>query len=152
MIAGTTGVLLALLLAGGCSGPAEPRLEEWVEGAYQARGVSGYEITGQRDGATTRAVATFTLASGERLRLELELVYNPTPALGSGVWRLDGAQYGEGGVRAESLKFLGGQSAGPSLGGRFRLEEENGRPRFRAVLPLRPLDKEKQSGAAGWAQ
>ena len=130
--------LLALL--GGCSDNAEPRLEVWEDGIYQPRALSAYEIAGKRDGATTRAVAILTLESGERLQLELVVVYDPTPALGSGHWSLDGTQAGAGEVRAESLRFLGGQGEGPSLGGRFRLDE-NGSPRFRVVLPLRPVSQ-----------
>ena len=61
--------LLALL--GGCSDKAEPRLEVWEDGMYQPRALSAYEISGKRDGATTRAVAILTLESGERLQLEL---------------------------------------------------------------------------------
>ncbi len=132
--------LVLLVLFGGCSGRNEPRLEVWEDGVYQPRAVSAYEIDGKRDGATTIAVAVLTLESGERLRLELVVVYDPTPALGSGHWSLDGTQAGAGEVRAESVRFLGGQSEGPSLGGRFRLDE-NGSPRFRVVLPLRPVGR-----------
>ena len=130
--------LALLALLGGCSDEAEPRLEVWEDGIYQPRTLSAYEITGKRDGATTRAVATLTLESGDRLQLELVMVYDPTPALRSGHWSLDGTQAGAGEVRAESVRFLGGQGEGPSLGGRFRLDE-NGRTRFRVVLPLRPV-------------
>lgn len=130
--------LLALLSA--CSGNDEPQLEVWEDGIYQTRALSAYEISGKRDGGTTRAVAILTLASGERLRLELVVVYDPTPALSSGHWSLDGTQAAAGEVRAESLTFLGGQAEGPSLGGRFRLDK-NGSPRFRVVLPLRPVSQ-----------
>lgn len=133
---------MLLVSWGGCSGQAEPRVEVWEDGTYQPRVVSAYEISGKRDGATTKAVATFTLETGERLRIELEVVYNPTPSLGSGRWRIDGARAGSGEVRPESIRFTGGQAQGPSLGGRFRLEE-NGSPRFRVVLPLRPVNPPK---------
>ena len=134
--------LALLALLGGCSDNAEPRLEVWEDGRYQPRALSAYEITGERDGASTRAVAILTLESGERLQLDLVVVYDPTPALGSGRWSLDGTQTGAGEVRAESVRFLGGQGEGPSLGGRFRLDE-NGSPRFRVVLPLRPVGQPK---------
>jgi hypothetical protein len=130
--------LAFLALLAGCSGNAEPRLEVWEDGAYQPRAVSAYEIDGERDGAATRAVALLTLAGGERLRLELVVVYDPSPALGSGEWSINGTGGGGGTARAESIKFLGGQGEGPSLGGRFLLDE-NGGPRYRVTLPLRPV-------------
>jgi len=134
----TFRLLVVVVLLGGCSGKSEPRLEAWEDGDYHPRALSGFEVTGKRDGATTLVVAVFTLDSGERLRLELEVTYDPTPALGSGNWRIDGLHPGGGEAKAESIKFLGGQGEGPSLGGRFRLDED-GKPRFRVVLPLRPV-------------
>lgn len=132
-------LLLPLLLLGGC-GTSEPGLEEWTEGAYRSLEISAYEVDGKRDGATTRAVAALTLASGARLLLELEVAYNPAPTLHEGRWRIDGARPDSGEVHAESMKFLGGQGEGPSLGGRFRLDRA-AQPRFRVVLPLRPLSQ-----------
>ena len=70
-----------LLLLGGCSGKPEPELEEWADDAYRPRNVIAYEVDGNRDGATTRAVVTFTLESGARLQLELNVASNPAPVL-----------------------------------------------------------------------
>lgn len=147
------GVLLAVMVA--CAAPGEARFEVWENGAYVPRAVSAYTISGERDGAATRAVATFTLESGARLRLDLEVVYNPKPELGEARWTLEhsgdatgpdgetGARTGE--VRAEALRFLGGQGAGPSLGGRFRLDEKGAR-RYRVVLPLQPVEQPQWDG------
>jgi len=85
--------LALLALLGGCP-DNEPRLEVWEDGTYQPRALTDYEITGKRDGATTRAVAILTLESGDRLQLGLVVVYDPTPALRSGHWSLDGTQAG----------------------------------------------------------
>jgi hypothetical protein len=135
---------ISLLLPGlvalfGCTGRDEARLESWSGGAWQETAFTGYEIAGKRDGASTSAVAVFTLDANARLQVNLTIVYNPTPALGSGDWTLSGPEEDAGEARAESIKFLGGQGEGPSLGGRFRLEE-NGAPRFRVTLPSRPLE------------
>lgn len=131
-------VYICLVSLGGCSANAEPELQEWIDGAYQLRPINAYQITGKRDGATTRANAMLTLANGQYLHIELKVDYDPQPVLGAGRWRLTGTVADSGSVDTESLKFLGGQSEGPSLGGRFRLQGD-GRPRYRVVLPLRLL-------------
>jgi hypothetical protein len=131
--------LIYLVLLSGCSSNTEPKLEQWADGVYQERQVKAYDITGKRDGGTTRAVAIITRENGDRLYLTLKVTYDPKPVLDAGYWRLEGTRVDSGTVHAESLRFLGGQSEGPSLGGRFRLEG-NGRPRFRVVLPLRTVE------------
>ena len=128
------------VLTGGCSGRAEPEVEVWEDGVYHPAVVDTYEISGKRDGAVTRVSVDLKLETGERLRLELEVRYDPQPVLGTARWMLDENRGAAGEVITESLKFLGGQGEGPSLGGRFRLEEK-GSPRFRVVLPLRPVDQ-----------
>jgi hypothetical protein len=137
-------LLVFLLLLVGCSGGSDPRVEAFDSGSYRPVSVGGYEISGKREGATTRAVAVLTLAGGGRLRLELIVGYNPTPELESGRWNLeagrkDGRKAG-GEIRAKSLKFLGGQGGEASLGGRFLLEED-GAPRYRVTLPTRRIDE-----------
>ena len=137
--------LTLMVLITGCGGRDEPRLSEWDGAAYRPREVAQYQFSGKRDGAVTRATAVFTIAGAEKLEIDLEITYNPTPALGSGRWRLDGPRGAAGEVREESIKFLGGQGEGPSLGGRFRLNE-NGNPRFLVVLPLRPVETSRWPG------
>ncbi len=132
------------MFVAGCTGRDEARLEAWEDGAFQPRDVLEYQVSGRRDGARTVATSVLTLANGDRLRVELTIIYNPTPALGSGRWSLEGDPPASGEAVAESIKFLGGQGEGPSLGGRFRLEED-GSPRFRVTLPSRPVEQQ------GWS-
>ena len=129
-----------ILLCGGCTNNDEPLLDELVNGVYESRIVTNYQVNGMRDGASTKVSIKFVLENGERVQLELEVVYNPRPILRSGFWRLDGKQSGSGNVKAKSIKFLGGQGEAPSLGGRFELEEGS-QSRFRVVVPLRPINK-----------
>jgi hypothetical protein len=131
-----------LVISAGCSGRDKPQLDVWKDGAYQSVAINSYEITGKRSGDVTRVSATLFLESGEHLRMELEISYDPQPVLRSARWAIDGSSAGSTEMFAESLKFLGGQGEGPSLGGRFRLDE-NGAPRFRVVLPLTPVDQPK---------
>lgn len=133
-------VALFLLLVPGCARHSGPRVEEWKNGAYQPISVVAYTIEGRRDGDTTQALATFTLATGQHLRIVFDVVYNPTPALGDSRWSIDGENANRGAVRAESVRFLGGQGEGPSLGGRFLLEGDDA-PLFRVVLPMRHISR-----------
>jgi len=129
-----------LVLMAGCSGSSKPRVDLMQNGVYQPEKVSGYSIAGARDGATTHAVGTFTMTDGDTIRVELEVTYNPTPELARGRWQRRGHRSGEGSVHAESLKFLGGQGATPSVGGRFRLDQE-GSPLMRVTMPSQPLER-----------
>ena len=133
--------LLPLALSfGACSGDNEPSVEAWVDGASTPVAVTASAIDGKRDGRRTRAVATFTLHDGARLRVQLEVSYDPRPVLSAGHWTYDGTSSGDGTVVERSMKFFGGQAEGPSLGGRFRLDQDH-RPRFRIRLPLRPVSQ-----------
>ena len=76
-------------LSGGCTNNDEPFLDELVNGVYKSRIVTNYQVNGMRDGATTQVSIEFVLENGERVQLDLEVVYNPTPILRSGYWRLD---------------------------------------------------------------
>ena len=140
-IISTLRVFLILLFVG-CTNNDEPIFDEWVDGFYQSRTVTNYQVSGKLDGATTHVSIIFQLEYDERMQLELEVTYDPTPTLRSGHWRIDGKESGSGDVQAKSLKFLGGQGDGPSLGGRFQLED-NSQLRFRVVIPLRPINKPK---------
>ncbi len=137
-------LLLPCLLVSGCGVEKEPSCEEWIEGTYRPAPVAAYEITGSRDGASTSAVATMTLTDGDVLRIEITVAYDPAPELRAGRWTIIGDRTGSGTVAAESVRFLGGQGEGPSLGGRYRLEAE-GLPAFRVELPLRPVSRTEWS-------
>ncbi len=130
-----------LLLLAACGGPDEPILETWLDSAWQPVAVRSYAIDGKRDGRKTKAVATFRLQDGAELHVELEVSYNPQPVLSAGRWKHSSADSSiDGTVVEKSMRFFGGQSEGPSLGGSFRLDRE-GQPRFRVELPVRPVSK-----------
>jgi hypothetical protein len=133
---------LGSLALNGCGSEPPARLEEWIDGAWLEHPVIQYEISGGRDGASTHALATLEFEKSRRLHLDFEVVYNPTPALGEGHWTLEGAGQASGEIVAESVRFVGGQGEGPSIGGRYQLNE-NGSPRFRVELPLRSVGQPK---------
>lgn len=138
-------LLCAVALAVACGQPArdEAGIEFLHNGEYQALALTSYEISGARDGATTTAVALFTLDDGERIRVNLEVSYNPTPVLASGSWQREGSESEGGDVRDESLTFLGGQGSSPSVGGRFRLESD-GVTKYRVTMPVQTLERTKR--------
>ena len=117
---------LVVLLA---CGAERPSVEDATSGEpldFEFRGA-----TGARDGDRTAATFVFDGPQGT-LELDVTLAYDPQPVMAEGAWTLDG----EGGtVRAESVRFVGGQGEGPSMGGVYVLES-NGRSRFRVHLPL----------------
>lgn len=131
-----------LLLLAACGGPEEPTVETWIDSAWTPVAVKTYSIDGRRDGQKTRAVALFGLQDGAHLQVEVEVSYNPQPILSAGHWTHTGETSSGGTVVERSMKFSGGQGEGPSLGGSFRLDLQ-GQPRFRIVLPLRPVSKPK---------
>jgi hypothetical protein len=134
--------LLLLLCLTACGGPDEAAVEAWINDAWTPVTVTDYSIDGERDGSTTTAVAILTLEGGVHLRVELQVTYNPQPILRAGHWYSDGAMPEDGTVVERSMKFFGGQGEGPSLGGRFQLNQDN-RPRFRIVLPLQTISQPK---------
>ena len=136
----STVLVFLILLFEGCINNEEPIFDEWVNGSYQSRTVTNYQVSGKRDGATTEVFIIFQFKNDERVQLELEVAYNPSPILSSGHWQIDGKKSSSGDVRAISLKFLGGQAEAPSLGGTFELKE-NFQTRFKVIVPLRPINK-----------
>jgi hypothetical protein len=119
-----------------CGAAEEALLEESKNGMFVPVALSSYDIQGKRDGAITTATATLATEDGERVRMMLEIHYDPTPALENSRWTF--GRYDGGSIRAESVDFAGGQGEGPSLGGVFYLlsgETE----RFRVKLPMRPV-------------
>lgn len=133
--------LVACVLLGwgvGC-GPSEPTLQirsgtEWVPGS-----LSYDRVVGGRDGAKTRASYFFTRPDSAWLELRLVVEVDPEPKMTWGRWYLDeGGTQITGGVRADDVRFLGGQGGDPSLGGTFILRGDQGE-QFRILLPPIPL-------------
>lgn len=129
---------VSVSLLSGCADSDDPAVELWSDGVWSTVPVTDYSIDGRRDGRVTRATAIFALQGSGRLEVTFEVSYNPQPVLSGGRWQMEGAVSGEGEVVARSMKFFGGQAEGPSLGGRFQLEQD-GEPRYRIYLPLRPV-------------
>jgi hypothetical protein len=123
-------LLAVLVLLLGC-GTDSARVEDLASESAPATGFELQSATGDRDGDRTEA--RFEFSDGTRtLVVELTLSYDPQPVLAGGRWSL-GADGGS--IRAESVRFVGGQGEGPSVGGVYVLGDEDG-DRFRVHLPL----------------
>ncbi|MBT3342724.1 MAG: hypothetical protein HN712_18970 [Gemmatimonadetes bacterium] len=132
------GLALSWSLLAGCGGSDEPAVEAWAAGAWTPMAVTEYSIDGKRDGRSTTATAIFTLQDQRRLRVTMVITYDPQPVLRGGNWHIDGDDPATGAVVERAMKFFGGQGEGPSLGGGFQLDQD-GDPRFRIHVPLRPV-------------
>ena len=127
---------LALLLFAGC-GADEARVENLVTGRPTTFEL--HSVQGDRDGARTTARVVFQGAA-EQLEVNRTRGYDPQPELVEGTWRLGDES---GTVYGESVRFVGGQGQGPSVGGSYVLNDESG-SRFRVHLPLTRIE-------SGWS-
>lgn len=131
--------LLGIALFAACGGErtvsTAARVEELLESGPAVLPLELAYVEGERDGAMSRAKFHFGGGSTE-LHVELLVAYDPQPTLADGSWTYRGPTgTGEGPVRAESVRFVGGQGEGVSVGGVYLLLED-GHSRFRVSLPL----------------
>lgn len=131
--------LLMIALFAACGGESTSssaaRVEELLESGAAVVPMELAHVKGERDGAMSRAKFHFGGGSAE-LHVDLLVAYDPQPSLAEGSWTYRGPTgTGEGPVRAESVRFVGGQGEGISVGGVYLLLED-GRSRFRVSLPL----------------
>jgi hypothetical protein len=103
-------------------------------------------MVGMRDGELVRAAPVFK-DGRDGIRLDLRLRLGPPITFASGSYHgmMDGREI-EGPVVCDSLSFLGGQNALPSVGGVFRLQDmSTGRTVFRVTMPPTPITNEEHS-------
>ena len=126
-------MLLAIAACGGT--PPKP-----VEDLGAGQDVSRFTLTslkGTRDGDRLDVRAIYS--DGPRqLTVDLHFRVTPPTRLESGAW--SGLDAG-GEVHERTSTFLGGQSAAPSIGGRFDLLGPGGKPLYRVTIPLQPLNQ-----------
>ena len=92
-------------------------------------------MAGTRDGESVTAAPLFTDGT-DSLRMDLHVSLGPPITFASGTYRADrGGRTTEGPVICDSLSFLGGQTALPSVGGIFRLQDSTGQTVYRVSLP-----------------
>jgi hypothetical protein len=126
--------LASLIIASGCrSEPSKP--VEGLGGTYDVSAFVLSSLTGARDGERLEVHAMYGDGS-ESMMVRLHFNVTPPARLVSGTWT---GVAGSGEVRQRSVTFLGGQSAAPSIGGRFDLVEPGGRPLYRVTIPLQEL-------------
>jgi hypothetical protein len=130
--------LMCLLLA--CSVGCGSRSIAAVENVGgNGEDVSGFvlkSLKGTRDGETLEVQAVYGDRATRTLLVNLRFDVRPPARLTSGTWKGLG---GEGAVEQRSVTFLGGQTAGPSIGGRFDLMSPDHRALYRITLPVQEL-------------
>ena len=98
-------------------------------------------LYGVRDGESVKAEARF--ADGDdSVRVNIALSLGPPIQFTSGTYQATvGGHTAEGTVACESLTFLGGQAALPSVGGVFVLRDAGGRAAYRLSMPPTPIKR-----------
>ena len=92
-------------------------------------------MSGTRDGESVTAAPLFSNGV-DSVRMDLDLRLGPPITFVSGSYRADvGGHTSEGPVICDSLSFQGGQTALPSVGGLFRLQDSDGHTVYRVSLP-----------------
>ncbi len=132
-------VLLSSFVASGC-GPANPGLERFEETEWIELGSVDVEsMVGDRRGSDVDATGVFTLG-GDRMMLSMEFVLGPPARFVEGRHnsRIGQTSF-EGSLSAESVTFLGGQNARPSIGGVFLFENLTDGVRYRLRFPPTPI-------------
>ena len=128
---------LAVLLFAMTSGCAnkEARVERIDGSQAVAVPLKLESMAGTRDGESVTAVPFFTNGA-DSVRMDLQVRLGPPISFVSGTYRADvGGHMNEGPVICDSLSFQGGQTALPSVGGVFRLQDSNGHTVYRVSLP-----------------
>ena len=129
------GTLASILFVSAC-GPANPGLESFEETEWIALGpVVVASMSGQRRGADVEATGVFTWGE-DSMTLSMTFVLGPPARFVEGRHssRIGGESF-EGVVSAESVTFLGGQNAEPSVGGVFLFENPASGVRYRLRFP-----------------
>ena len=132
-------ILMSGFVASGC-GPADPGLERFEETGWVELGPVNVEsMIGDRRGSDVDATGVFTLGE-DRMMLSMEFVLGPPARFVEGRHssRIGQASF-EGPLSAESVTFLGGQNARPSIGGVFVFENLTDGVRYRLRFPPTPL-------------
>src|SRR3954463_2126449 len=129
MFLSAIGVAL-LAIAAACANK-EPRIERMDGSQAVLLPLKLASMSGTRDGESITAAPLFT-DGAESVRVDLHLSLGPPITFVSGSYRAEvGGRTNEGPVICDSLSFQGGQTALPSVGGVFRLQDSNGLTLYR---------------------
>ena len=98
-------------------------------------------LYGVRDGDSVKAEARFS-DGRDSAQVNINVRLGPAVQFASGSYRanIEGRNT-EGSVSCDSLDFLGGQNALPSVGGVFILKDSTGHPLYRIRLPSTPMKR-----------
>lgn len=98
-------------------------------------------LYGVRDGYSVNVEARFT-DGHDFAQMSLALHLGVPVQFTSGTYRITiGGRSSEGKVDADSVSFLGGQTALPSVGGVYILKDAQNRPAYRVKMPPTPVTR-----------
>ena len=138
-------ILLLCLGASACV-KSNSAFEELRDGGAVTIPMKLTAVSGTRDGEIVKATIEFR-EGADSTALAIVVALGPPPQFISGTYRSNiGGRAGAGIVESQSLSFLGGQNALPSVGGTFILKDSGNRPVYRATLPPTPIQRQVNLG------
>jgi hypothetical protein len=118
---------------------SEYRFERIDDGQATSLPLRFDSLYGVRDGDSVKAEARFKDGQ-DSAQVNIEVRLGPPVQFASGSYRANIRGRGtEGPVSCDSLSFLGGQAAVPSVGGIFVLKDSAGHSLYRITMPSTPI-------------
>ena len=127
-----------LVILSGCVN-SEFRFERIDAGQSSTLPLKFISMSGVRDGESVKAEAQFKEGQ-DSAQVDIQVRLGPPVQFVSGSYRANiEGRSSQGLVSCDSLSFLGGQAAAPSVGGVFVLKDSTNHPVYRITMPPTPI-------------
>ena len=139
-----TSLLVLLVAIVGCAN-SEYRFERIDGDQITALPLKFEGIVGVRDAASVVAEARFS-DGGDFVTMKINVHLGPPAVFSSGTYQATiGGMATTGIVECPSLDYLGGQNSQPSIGGLFRLKDEQNQPAYQIRIPVTVMKRQSNA-------